>query len=69
MRPAWAVEQVLEFQDNNGYTEKPCLEKQNNKIDVGPAQVLAPGPLVSVTLVVSSTQASQRHCLRQEVVL
>jgi hypothetical protein len=26
-RPAWSTE----FQDSQGYTEKPCLEKQTNK--------------------------------------
>jgi hypothetical protein len=26
-RPAWSTE----FQDSQGYTEKPCLEKQKNK--------------------------------------
>ena len=27
-RPAWSTEW---FQDSQGYTEKPCLEKQTNK--------------------------------------
>jgi hypothetical protein len=26
-RPAWSIE----FQDSQGYTEKPCLEKQKTK--------------------------------------
>jgi hypothetical protein len=26
-RPAWSIE----FQDNQGYTEKPCPEKKTNK--------------------------------------
>ena len=27
LRPAWSIE----FQDSQGYTEKPCLEKQNKQ--------------------------------------
>jgi hypothetical protein len=28
LRPAWSTKRV---QDSQGYTEKPCLEKQKNK--------------------------------------
>jgi hypothetical protein len=30
-RPAWSTEWESEFQDSQGYTEKPCLEKPKKK--------------------------------------